>query len=621
MAVDGIARAYASIAGFGAPNPMQHAVWQHICHGSWGVGLLLKAPTGSGKTEAVAVPSLAAGDRRLIMVYPTRSLVDDQIARLQAMLCRRSRDNGGRALTLVVDTGAESRRYAWKHGQQADVTGNPRRHLYQGDVIVTTLDKFLYRFFGFGEPRKSYIYPLRIHYGARRTLICFDEAHAYDDVAFTNFTRLVRTLYGKGIDIALMTATMPAAFAADFHYLEQIDFLESPANRQALAEFVAQDSPPSKHPDKRLTYVPAPIDADEEDAVSPIANVIVDLAQSRYVPGRRLIVAAERVKDAAAIFLQLEKALPDAEVLLYHGRLTAGRRAAVYDRVRVLEQEDGAYVLVTTSAIEVGCDLNAHVLITQLCDPERLIQRAGRCNRRQQMADAEVVVVGDSIPQWLSALRPDDLEHYITVLRQQDGGRVDTLELANCIRKRPNLDYRVEMMFDMLYEYVYEARLENKGLHDRGLVVTRSWEPSLILCTGEDPRGVPLDAIEVPMSRCVARRGEPLTPMSWVYKQTFDPVEHRPRQSGLGRWECAYSTDVVVQLKDYPFDSRLGYVELPRVFNYSFRAGYRRVLVREDDRDISRVWYLEPLGATSEPVQEPEALAKVLDDSGGDDAD
>ena len=52
---------------------------------------------------------------------------------------------------------------------------------------------FLYRFFGFGEPRKSYIYPLRIRY--MNPLICFDEAHAYDEIAFINFEQLVRTLY------------------------------------------------------------------------------------------------------------------------------------------------------------------------------------------------------------------------------------------------------------------------------------------------------------------------------------------------------------------------------------------------------------------------------------------
>lgn len=598
MAMDAIAQVYAQLTQFSDPNPMQRQVAQAY-GGEWGIALLLKAPTGSGKTEAVSIPALAKGDRRLIMVYPTRSLVDDQVGRFQRMLAARSRYADGRVLTLAVDTGAESKRYAWKNGDEIEPPGdNPRRHLYHGDVIITTLDKFLYRFFGFGEPGKSYMYPLRIHYGAQKTLVCFDEAHAYDDVAFTNFNRLVKTLYEKGIDVVLMTATMPPEFAAEFDYLEQVDFIEDAANRQALAEFTLERFPERNHPEKRLTYISTGVETEDAGVNSPLVEVMVRTAQERYAPDRRLIITAERVRDAVAIYRALEAKWP--EVLLYQGRLTAKRRAWVYKRL--LEKQGKGYVLISTSAIEVGCDLNAHVLITQLCDPERLIQRAGRCNRKQEMADAEVVVVGDSIPAWLTGLKSEDLEHYRAVLQKQNGGFMDTQALIGCIRKHPNPDYRVEMMFDMLYEYVYEAKLENKGLHDRGLVVTRSWEPSLTLCTGYDAKGYPLNPIQVPMWRCVARDGEPLTPMCWVYKDSFDWHEHKPQLEPLGRWECAYAADVIVEAPDYPFDEKTGYVDLPKVFNRSYRSSYRRVLERRDGDDVQRVWYLDPIRGEVEPL-------------------
>jgi CRISPR-associated endonuclease/helicase Cas3 len=623
MAVDEIAQAYTQIAGLDTPNPMQRQVWTHV-YGSdkWGVGLLLKAPTGSGKTEAVSVPGLVSGDRRLIMVYPTRSLVDDQVERFQRMLASRSKHANGRTFTLVVDTGAQSRRYTWRDGEEIDVASNPRRHLYRGDVIVTTLDKFLYRFFGFGEPGKSYAFPLRIHYGVRKTLICFDEAHAYDDVAFTNFNRLVKTLYERGLDVTLMTATMPPDFAAEFDYLETIDFIEDTANQESLAEFTRRRFPQRDHPEKRLTYLSATVESTDTEDISPAIETIIQLAQERYALGRRLIVTAERVKDAVTIYHALEGTLTGAEVLLYHGRLTSERRTFVYKkRLSELEKAQKGYVLVSTSAIEVGCDLNAHVLITQLCDPERLIQRAGRCNRRQDMIDAEVIVVGNTVPKWLTGLKPEDLEHYRDVLKEQDGKLLDTLALVRCIRKHPNLDYRVEMMFDMLYEYVYEAKLENKGLHDRGLVVTRSWEPSLTLCTGYDTKNRPLNAIQVPMRRCVAKDGEPLTPMCWVYKETFDWHERKPQQQPLGRWECAYAIDVVVQLQDHPFDEETGYVDLPKVFNRSYRSRYRRVLERGEDHSKSRVWYIDAIRGEIQPLVAEKSPAKSAGGSGGNDAD
>ncbi len=623
MAVDDVTQAYQQIAdiGINAPNPMQCAVWDAIRNGEWGVSLLLKGPTGSGKTEAISVPALAMGDtdRRLIMVYPTRSLVDDQIGRFERMLTAQSR-HVNRPLTLVIDTGAESVRRAWRGGDEIPLKGNTRRHLYHGDVIITTLDKLLYRYFGFGEPGKSYTFPLRIHYGTRRTLICFDEAHSYDEVAFTNFNRLVKMLYTKGNDVALMTATMPRAFAEEFDYLDCIDFVEDEANRRQLADFTRDHFPDRKHPKKRLTYLPDKFNG--EDEASPAIQTMIRLAQQHHAPDRRLIVTAERVRDAVTIYRALQAALPQAEPLLYHGRLTAKRRKEVYRSLLESEKQDKGYLLISTSAIEVGCDLNAHTLITQLCDPERLIQRAGRCNRKQEMADAEVIVVGDVIPEWLTGLDVDGLRVYRETLAAQNGKSLDVPVLTACIQKRTNLDYRIEMMFDMLYEYVYEAKLENKGLHDRGLVVTRSWEPSIVLCVGYDEKKGSLKPVEVPMSRCVAKDGEPLSAMWLVVKETFDRRERKPNLEPLGGWQCAYAADIIA----YPqpgfdtFDDSVGYVELPKLFNKSYPSGYRRVLVREEDEQQKRVWYLDRQRADIEKLVAEEAPAEEEGEGEGDDA-
>src|SRR5690606_25738807 len=101
-----IEQAYQQIAGFDTPNPMQRQVWEYFANNdAWGIGLQLKGPPGTGKTETIAVPSLADLSRRLVMAYPTRSLVDDQIGRFHQMLTRRS-EQTNQELTMVVDTGA-----------------------------------------------------------------------------------------------------------------------------------------------------------------------------------------------------------------------------------------------------------------------------------------------------------------------------------------------------------------------------------------------------------------------------------------------------------------------------------------------------------------------------------
>ncbi|MFM6526769.1 MAG: DEAD/DEAH box helicase, partial [Dolichospermum sp.] len=220
---------YQELANF-SPNPLQTEVYQKIIT-SEAADYLIKAPTGSGKFETVLFPALVK-QHRLILPLPARSLIEDQKQRLEQYLKRFSQIYPQRQISLVIDTGSQMRRWVYVNGKEEERTINPRRHLYKGDVILTTLDKFMYRYFAFGDKQKSFIFPLRIH--KDRTIICFDEAHTYDEISFTNFHGLVTSLYEAGRSIILMTATMPKEYVQRFDYLEVIDYVESLENRLEL---------------------------------------------------------------------------------------------------------------------------------------------------------------------------------------------------------------------------------------------------------------------------------------------------------------------------------------------------------------------------------------------------
>ena len=49
-------------------------------------------------------------------------------------------------------------------------------------------------------------------------------------------------------------------------------------------------------------------------------------------------------------------------------------------------------IVVATQVVEAGIDLNAAVLVTEAAPWPSLVQRAGRCNRTGQVADAGAVV-------------------------------------------------------------------------------------------------------------------------------------------------------------------------------------------------------------------------------------
>ncbi|GIX49166.1 MAG: CRISPR-associated helicase Cas3 [Candidatus Tectimicrobiota bacterium] len=594
-----IQQLYRDICGF-APNAMQCDLYQRLAQGD--DALLVRAPTGSGKTEAVWLPALALG-KRLIMPLPTRSLLEDHERRLTNYLRKFSSltQNRNRPIAMIIDTGEESRRYVFVNGQ---MRAPQRRHLYKAEVILTTLDKFLYRYFGFGDMHKSFIYPLRIRDGAR-TLICFDEAHTYDGVSFINFRRLVRALYESGQSLVVMTATMPDAYKKDMDFLRELDYTGT-----------------SALPERKLSIV----HSEHDDLSEALVAQTVTLWQRGM---RKIIVVAESVGFRTEIEDRQRRALRDGafnvyeklkqhngltglvareSLLLYHGRMDAIERARVYESLKRLDNDAAAaYVVVTTSAIEVGCDLNAQALVTEICNPEQLIQRAGRCNRRANFETAEVVVVipkdpypdGGWIKPYVRSLSRDEEADYLEYLKGMHGSTFDHNAVMKKIAKRPTADYRVETLFEMLDEYVYGARLENKPLHDRGFVVTRSWEPTLIF---EIPYDRGYRRVSVPFSMCACGRGEYPDPGALVQQVDYN---HDSNRESLRRVSGGpiYGKQIVVRLSQgllqssFEYDSECGLVDVPKVFTWKRNFDYKVVMQvpNEDGSPGPIIWYFRDM--------------------------
>ena len=583
------------------PNPMQEELFTHIETEGKNPALLLKAPTGSGKTEAVLIPSLESC-RRLFLIFPSRSLVDDQIERCEEYLQRAS-EKTDKSHTLVIDTGVESVRTVFKEGKALP---EGKRHLYDGDVILTTFDKFLYRFFGFGEPKKSYIYPFRIHHsGQRRNLFCFDEAHSYDGVAFVNFERLIKALYKANLDMVVMTATMPDTYQNGLDFLDTIDYTTG-NNQENLAEY--QNRP---FPNKAIQHIAA--------KRKEVRNEICAYASKHYEPDKRTIVTIETIENLIPVYQYMKKHNGGENIFLYHGRLTNSQRKKIYRKLKERERNKEGYLLFTTSAIEVGCDLDADLLITELCNPDSLIQRAGRCNRKGKIPNAEIVVVGDKIPAFLSILSEEKTEEYLEKLQQQSGGNFNPGDILSLMEYAPHSDYRAEVLFDMLYEYVYEARLENKPLHDRGIVITRSFEPSLTLTTKvpqESDNHPPENAVSVSIRSCIAwkdeDRDEAVNPDFKVYHRSYDERDKKFKFVQLNWGGSIYSKELFVEVPESYFCEELGYIVPPKVFENRGTSGYRQNFVyhtTDKDDKPKEIWlhYLKDL-EKSQPEDEIQLL-------------
>ncbi len=533
---------------------------------------LLLAPTGVGKTEAALFPVLARGGRA-VYVLPTRSLTDDLETRLQGYLKTLARHTG-RPQRLILDTGhRQERLILCPDDPESPPDGKPKpsreRHLYHGEVILTTLDKFLYRYFGYAEGVKSYTYPKRIHDG--RTRIIFDEVHLYEATAWVNFRLLVEALYKKGIEFLLLTATMPQAYRQEL--------------AQALGlreeDFVLEAQPEGERPSRRLHLHPV--------GEAEVLDRLEELARERI--GRRVLLVVEEVRQAVELYRRLR----GEGVYLYHGRLAEGQRRWVYGEVKARDGAKKPYLLITTPAIEVGVDLDAEVLLTTLCPPENLLQRLGRCNRKGKSV-GEVHVVGRSYPAYLGAL-PEGYLELLESLQGQDLAQGGEGLFLQAIRYPRYLDPRAESLFGGLYDYVYGLDLTYEPLHRKGFLATRGWTPSVRL---EARNG---DWVEVGVNLLIAKKEEE------VHKAPVYELHFANREEGGGwvkdkeplhRGGELYGRTLLVE---YPlaYEPEIGFAELPKVFRRGYHPDPERVVL-----------IYEPAGAELEGVVESDAPRRVV---------
>jgi CRISPR-associated endonuclease/helicase Cas3 len=575
---------YQQIATY-QPNPMQAEMFSLLydTDPQDPPAIVLKGPTGSGKTEAVLFPALASRCR-LFLPLPARSLLEDQKARIEKYIKTFSKLHPKQEFSLVVDTGSHMERYIYQDGEEQDVRGklNSRRHLYKGDVILTTIDKMLYRFFAYGDKQKSFTFPLRLN--RDRSLICFDEAHTYDNLSFTNFHNLVTALYEAGQALVVMTATLPKQHQLYFNDFQVIDYVGDPERADKLRHF-QNETLKRPHLDKRDFVWHRDNSEDPKPFPTAVSQIALETISERISP--RILLVVQRVSDAVEIYQHIKTALAeqnqDSIVYLYHGRIADQVRPKIYQKINDRDSSLEPYILVTTSAIEVGCDLNADILITEICPPENLVQRVGRCNRKGNISDAKVIVVGSTIPSFVNNLDEEGWQHYRDKLIAMSGSQFETSEVTSCIARTPHVDdYRVVEIFSMLYDYIYGADLTCQPTHERGLVPTRSWTPSVEL-QYTMPNGKP-HSISVPVDRLATKSGERYAHTS-LFERRYDVETTQWKEEPVKAWGDIYRKQLIVKISPdlglfcfddaspYVYNEELGFVDLPKIFESTWIQG------------------------------------------------
>lgn len=336
----------------------QEKVAEHLLLSNKNV--ILRAPTGAGKTWAALLPYLYAHKFRLPFVdkvlyaLPLRSLASqlfsstvEEYNRLKA----EEKYNGDK-LSITIQTG----------NQQDDP-------FFQGDIVFTTIDQLLSSYILSPVSLSSRL--ANINAGAMLGgLIVFDEFHLLDpNRSMGTAIEMLNRLNGF-CRFLLMTATLSD---------EAVSRLERILSNVVVIDLGDDEIEAIEgrkyEPTKRLWKY--------KDKTITVEDI---LRQHR----KRTLVMTNSVSRAQQIYGQTKELLDQrkfgAEITLLHSRFFPRDRNRkenlIIERLGKERQYQPAnFILISTQVVEAGMDISVDTLHSELAPINSLIQRAGRCAR------------------------------------------------------------------------------------------------------------------------------------------------------------------------------------------------------------------------------------------------
>ena len=366
--------------------------------------VIIESETGSGKTEAALWRFARMYEAGLVdgiyFALPTRAAAAQIHRRVERFVSRLLPDYRPPVVLAVpgYDPGTDAATVAmhhykawWEGDDRPWASTNPKRFL-AAQVAVGTVDQAM---MGALQVKNSHMRAACL----ARNLLVVDEVHASDTYMSVVLEALLGAHVGAGGYALLMSAT-----------------LGSVARRRWLHHGQrANQSPPTLHEAIGAPYpaVSTP-DASGENLVgaggngqgkkvsiktSPAMHDFVDTARralTAALAGAKVLIVRNTVGHAVSTQQALEElvASDGAGLLfnvegvptLHHGRFASCDRVLLDERVERLlggKRQRGGGVVVGTQTLEQSLDIDADLLITDLCPVDVLLQRIGRLHRHK----------------------------------------------------------------------------------------------------------------------------------------------------------------------------------------------------------------------------------------------
>ena len=391
---------FAALFGLGSPNAIQRAAAQDTPLDA--PVAIIESETGSGKTEAALwrfTRMYAAGlVDGLYFALPTRAAAAQICGRVERFVANLFPAGPRPNVVLAVpgyDAAGGLPDYAAGYDSSHDghydrgrpwAAERPKKFL-AAQIAVGTVDQAM---LGALKVRNAHLRSS----GLARNLLVVDEVHASDVYMGVVLQRLLAAHTGAGGYALLMSATLGSA--ARERWLRRGDGGDD-SIIPPLADAVAVDYPAVSAAAGGGDYG---IRAAGENGQAKTVGISATPEMGDFeAVARRALVAARAgakvlvVRNTVGYAVNTQQRVEDLAgssipTLLHHGRFAAGDRRLLDRQVEALlgkdtRAEDGV-IVVGTQTLEQSLDIDADLLITDLCPVDVLLQRIGRLHRHRR---------------------------------------------------------------------------------------------------------------------------------------------------------------------------------------------------------------------------------------------
>lgn len=323
--------------------------------------LLVRAPTGSGKTDAAllwASKQIEANKAdRLVIAMPTRFTAN-------ALAINVSESLSG---TGLYHSSAWYGKYNeikdGKSTREEALASHKMARLLLSPVTVTTIDHLLMSLTQTCEDNHT------VNFNLANSCLVIDEADFYDDFTLANIKFLLRVLRSWNVPILVMSASIPNS-ALSFYQSTGYDVPK-------ILEDTTFDCTKDKFEIKQISSYST------VDKLSPLLQKCLEHGRG--------IIYLNTVDKAIEVYellnsLKIEKGY-DVPIILYHSRFTEPDKAEKEQQLltalgrNAWKRGDACGIAILTQIGEISINISTDLMVTDLCPIDRLMQRVGRLCR------------------------------------------------------------------------------------------------------------------------------------------------------------------------------------------------------------------------------------------------